>query len=177
MGSTLLIAAIIVGAIVLFILLFSLLHKKMQQNKIESQKLKSTDLVGHQKLEIREKEEKHDYVFGIDKINFILLHMDFSQKKEEVTLVDLWDVKTVRLNTEERRIYIPENGKFVPVEKQVLKLQLELVLRDADRPKHVLPFYHADKHNIQDLRSTQERAEYWRDITNNYLKELPGISK
>jgi hypothetical protein len=88
MSSTLFTAAIILGAVFIFIIGFSLLHRKRHNKKLAGQKAVFTDIVWKNKLEIAEKETVNDYLLAIDKINFVLLYINFSNEKEEPILLD-----------------------------------------------------------------------------------------
>ena len=173
MDSTLLTAVIIVGITGGFIFLFSYLHKVKVKTRIAKRKLVYSGVICQHKLEVSEREEINDYIVVIDKANFLLLHIDFSDHQEEITLVDLWDIKKAELDLQERIIYEPKGGKFAPVEKQVIKLHLAIILKDPDQPRQLLSFYQFDKHNVQDLKITKQRVEYWRDIIQDCVKELP----
>jgi hypothetical protein len=174
MSSALFTAAIILGAVFIFIIGFTLLHKKGRDKKIAGQKTIFADIVWKNKLEISEKETINDYLLAIDKINFVLLYINFGQQKEEVTLIDLWNIKTAKVTTEDNCIYEQKKGKPVLVDKQVSQLQLEVTLAEN---KNVMLVLYEYKNGMQDFVHIKQRANYWSQTINNSVKELPHRSR
>jgi hypothetical protein len=174
MHSTLFIAAIILGAVLVFIILFIVLHKRSDNKKLAMQKVIFADIVWKNKFEISQKEIINDYLLAIDKINFVLLYVNFSEPKEEVVIIDLWNIRTVKFMTEDNNVHGERKGKAVLVDKQVNKLQLEVVLVDNEKINLVLYQY---KDGVQDLIAIKTRANYWAGIINSAVKELPHAVK
>jgi hypothetical protein len=174
MYSTLFIAAIILGAVFGFIILFVVLHRQSHNKKLAKQKVIFADIVWKNKFEISEKESIGNYLLAIDKINFVLLYINFSDAKEEMTIVDLWNIKTVKVTTEDNAIYEQRKGKAVLIDKQINKLQLEVTLVGNQSVNLVLYQY---KDGLQDLMAIKRRANYWVEMINNAVKELPHPAK
>lgn len=170
MSSALFTAAIVLGALFFFIIFFILLHKKGHNKKLARQKTIFADIVWKNKLEISERETINDYLLAIDKINFVLLYVNFGGQKEEVALIDLWNIKTVKVTTEDNSIYEQRKGKAVLIDKQVNKLQLEIALAENQKTNLVLFEY---KDGMQDFINIKQRANYWSQLINNSVKELP----
>ncbi|GEO07810.1 hypothetical protein [Segetibacter aerophilus] len=174
MNETLFITAIILGAIFLFIILFILLHKRGQNKKTAQQKILLADVVWKNKLQLLLQETINNYLLAVDKVNFILLYIDFGNEKEEVVLIDLWQVKTIKVTTEDNSIYEQRKGKSVLVDKQVSKLQLELTLIDEQQKKNLVLYEYKD--GMQNLMEIKRRADYWCQLINKAVKELPHPS-
>lgn len=175
MTSALFTAAIILGTLFIFIILFILLHKKGSNKKLVKQKLVFADIIWKNKLEIIERETINNYLLALDKVNFILLFIDFSQSKEEVVLTDLWQIKTVKVTTEDNSVYEQRKGKSVLVDKQVSQLQLEITLVD-NQPKMNLVLYEY-KDGMHEFVHIKSRADYWSHLINKAVLELPHPSK
>jgi hypothetical protein len=174
MHSTLFISAIILGVVLVFIILFIALHKQSHNKKLAKQKVIFADIVWKNKLEISEKETINSYLLAIDKINFALLYINFSEQKEEVTIIDLWNIKTVKVITEDNAVYEQRKGKAVLIDKQINKLQLEVTLVDSQPINLVLYQY---KDGLQNLNEIKKRANYWAGIINGAVKELSQSAK
>jgi len=174
MTSTLFTAAIILGAIFIFIVFFIALHKKKHNKKLEKQKVIFTDLVWKNKLEISEKENINSYLLALDKINFVLLYIHFKEEKEEVELIDLWRIKAARAVNEDNSIYEQKKGKSLLVDKQITKIQLEVLLHDMTKVNLALYEY---QEGIQDYMFIRRRANYWAEMINSQIKELPQSIK
>jgi hypothetical protein len=174
MSSALFTAAIILGVVFIFIIGFTLLHKKGHDKKIARQNIIFADIVWKNKLEISEKETINDYLLAVDKTNFVLLYISFGQPKEEVTLIDLWNIKTAKVTTEDNCIYEQKKNKPVLVDKQVTKLQLEVT--SAGNKSEMLVLYEY-KNGMQDFVHIKQRANYWSQIINSSIKELPHRSR
>jgi DNA/RNA-binding domain of Phe-tRNA-synthetase-like protein len=76
--------------------------------------------------------------------------------------------------TEDNNVHGERKGKAVLVDKQVNKLQLEVVLVDNEKINLVLYQY---KDGVQDLIAIKTRANYWAGIINGAVKELPHAVK
>lgn len=174
MSSSLFIASIILGTVFIFIVVFILLHKKRDRKKLARQKLVMADIVWKNKLEIGKKETINEYVLAIDKVNFVLLYINFRNEKEEVNLIDLWNIKTAKVATEDNSIYEQKKGKPVLVDKQVTGLQLEITLVENTKTNLVLYEY---KDGMHDFVHIKRRAHYWSELINNNVKELQRSSK
>lgn len=174
MSSALFTAAIVLGAVFIFIIGFILLHKKGHNKKLGRQNTVFADIVWKNKLEISEKETINDYLLAIDKINFVLLYINFGEQKKEVALIDLWNIKTVKVTTEYNSIYEQRKGKQVLIDKQVNKLQLEVTLAENQKTNLVLYEY---KDGMRDFLYIKSRANHWAAIINSAIKELPHSSK
>lgn len=170
MASILFIAAIIVIALIITILLFKIMHKKARDQEHVRQNLVFMDLVHRNKLEIKESEIIHNCLLAIDEANFILVFIHFGGLKEEVHLVDLWDVKVVQVVTEDEGVHGPKNGMAVFMYKQVNKLHLEVSLKDFQRKIHLALFQCSD--GWQHYPQIKQRANYWAAVINNCVREL-----
>ncbi|MCW3110069.1 MAG: hypothetical protein JWQ09_4575 [Segetibacter sp.] len=175
MNETLFIAAIILGAIFLFIILFVLLHKRGHNKKIARQKIVLADIIWKNKLELAVQETINSYLLALDKVNFILLYINFSNEKEEVVLIDLWQVRTVKVTTEDNSIYEQRKGKSVLVDKQVSKLQLEITSVDVEQKTNLVLYEYKD--GMQNFVEIKRRADYWCQLINKAVQELPHPSK
>jgi hypothetical protein len=103
-----------------------------------------------------------------------LLYINFSNAKEEVLLLNLWTIKAVKVTTDDNCIYEQKKGKQVLVDKQVSKLQLEVAL--DENKKANLVFYEY-KNGMQDFVHIKQRANYWSQLINNSVKELPQAGR
>jgi len=176
MSSTLLTAAIVLGALFIFILLFVWMHKKEHNKKVAKKKIIFADIAWKNKLEISEKESINNCELAIDRTNFILLYINFSTPKEEVTLVDLWQIKTVKVATEENSVYEYRKGKSILVDKQVINLHLEITFAENDKPTLQLPL-HQYKDGMHDFVLIKSRANYWSEMINDCVRGLPHTKK
>ncbi|MDB5246843.1 MAG: hypothetical protein JWQ40_1237 [Segetibacter sp.] len=174
MSSTLFTAAIILGGVFIFIILFVLLHKKGHNKKLAKQKAVVDDVIWKNKLEIIEQESINNYVLAIDKVNFILLYIKFSGPKEEAVLIDLGQVREVKITTEDNTVYEQRKGKAVLVDKQVSQLQLEITTAGMQLKTSLVLYEYKD--GMQDFVHIKRRAEHWRDIINSSVKELSHTS-
>lgn len=171
MTSTLLTAAIILGAVFIFIIFFIMLHKKGHNKKLEKQKAVFADCVWKNKLEISENETINNYLLAIDKLNFVLLYINFNEPTEVVHLIDLWNVKSAKVVTEDNSVYEYKKGKSILVDKHVSSLHLEVTLADNNQSKPYLLLYEY-KDGMQDFVYIKRRATYWSEIINNSAKDL-----
>jgi hypothetical protein len=174
MSETLFIAAIILGAIFIFIIFFVLLHKKGHNKKIARQKVVLADILWKNKLEISVQETINNYLIAIDKVNFILLYINFSKEKEEVILIDLWQIKAIKVTTEDNSIYEQRKGKPVLIDKQVSKLQLEITLVDVEAKANLILYEYKD--GVQNFLQIKRSANYWCDLISKAVHELPHPS-
>lgn len=174
MSETLFTATIILGAISILIFFFVLIHKKGHNKKIAKQKVVLADIIWKNKLEIVVQETIKNYLLAIDKVNFVLLYINFGKEKEEVVLVDLWQIKAVKVTTEDNSIYEQRKGKTVLIDKQVSKLQLELALADVQAKSSLILYEYKD--GMQDFVEIKRSANYWCDLISKALQELPHPS-
>jgi len=144
MSSTLFTAAVIIGAVFIFIIGFVLLHKKRHNKKLAKQKSVLDDVIWKNKLEIVEQESINNYVLAIDRVNFVLLYIHFGNEKEEVGLIDLWQIRAVKVSTEDNSIYEQRKGKTILVDKQVSKLQLELTSVEVQAKTNLVLYEYKD---------------------------------
>ena len=175
MSSTLLIAAIILSTVFFFIIVFILLHQKAHNKKIAKQKAVFAGYVWKNKLEISEKETINDYLLALDDANFVLLYLNLRQEKEEAALIDLWQIKTVNVNTEDTCVYEQRKGKSVQVDKLVSKLQMQVTLVDSQKKADLVLYEYKD--GMKDFEHIRKRTDYWCQIINKALQELPHPSK
>ncbi|WP_018614658.1 hypothetical protein [Segetibacter koreensis] len=175
MSSTLLIAAIILCTVFFFIIVFISLHRKGNNKKIARQKAAFADCVWKNKLEISEKETINDYLLALDEANFVLLYMNLSQEKEEAALIDLWKINTVNVTTEDTYVYEQRKGKPVQVDKLVSKLQIQVTLVDSQIKANLVLYEYKD--GMKDFSFIRKRADYWCQIINKAVQELPHPSK
>jgi hypothetical protein len=171
MAATLFTALIIIGATSFVIMFFILLNRRHHNRRIAKQKIVLNELIWKHKLEIIEKENINDCVLAIDMINFVLLYVNFRRPEEVITIIDLWKVKSASVITEESSIYEQKKENAVLVDKQVSKLQLEVSLSDANASKSFLMLF-AYEDGMHDFLEIKRRAEHWKDIINNCVKEL-----
>ena len=175
MYSTLITISIVLGILFVFIILFVLLHKRGHNRKLVQQNVIFTNAVYQNKLDISEKETVNGHMLAIDRTNFTLLYINFRGPKEEVFLTDLWQIQTVKVTAEDNAVYEQRKGKSVLVDKQVIKLQLELAFVDS-QPKANLVLYEY-KDGMQDFVHIKGRADYWSSLINKEIKELPRSLK
>ncbi len=109
---------------------------------------------------------------AIDKQNFLLLYINFSEAKEVVHLIDLWNVKSVKVVTEDTNMHEYRRGKSILVDKQIGSLYLEVTLVENTQPKPCLPLYEC-KDGMQDFVQIKRTATYWSEIITNCIRELP----
>lgn len=174
MMSTLLTAGIIVFAVLLFIGLLKLLNNKAKRAKALKQETLFETLVWKNQLAIHLKEHINDYILAIDKLNFLLVYINFNQPKEEVVLIDLWKVQSAKLVTETTNFYAQKKEKAMLVEREIKKLQLEIVMKDTGQPLYSLDLYDLHQHGIQQLKLSRFRGQYWEALIQHCIKELPG---
>ena len=174
MSSTLITAATVLAAAILFIIVFIIVHRVNHNKKLAHQKVIFADVVWKHKLEIAEKETINDYLLAIDNINFVLLYINFNKEKEGVKLVDVWNIKSVKVASVDNAVYEHRQGKPVLVDKQVVKLQIEVALLDGDDVDMVLYEY---KDGVQDIGLVRDKAEQWCSLINSSIKELPQRAK
>ena len=175
MLETLLTAAVVLGIIFIFIVLFIFLHKTRDNRKLAKYKVVLAEVAWKNKLDLAEQETINHYIIGIDKINFILLYIDFSNDKEEVILLDLWGMKDLKVTTEDNNVYEQRKGKSVLVDKHVAKLKLEVTLIDAASKVDLVLYQYGD--GMQDFLPIKERAAYWSHLIAGVMKELPHPSQ
>jgi hypothetical protein len=111
MTSSLFTIAIVFAIVFIFILLFRLFHKKGKHSKIAMQKKLVADIISKNKLEITEKEAINNYLLAIDKVNFMLLYINVIDPNEAAVLIDLWQIKTVKVSTEDNGVLRAEKRK------------------------------------------------------------------
>jgi hypothetical protein len=172
MASTLFTTAILFGIVVIFIFLFSRLERKGKATKIGLQNDLIDDIIFNKKLELTEKENINHYFLGIDKLNFSLLYLNFIQQDGGPVLIDLWKIKSVKLNTEDTFIYKQVKGKQVMVDKRagILKIGVEF-LEGSQHADLVLYDYSTA---VEDFVSIKNRAGYWCRLINKAIEEIKG---
>jgi G3E family GTPase len=175
MTETLITAAIILGAMFVFIILFVAMHKRGHNKKLAKQQVVLADLTWKNKLDISEKETINNSLLAIDKVNFKLVYINFGNEKEEVTLVDLRQVKTAKLSTEDNSIYEQRKGKSILIDKQVSKLQLELTFNNEQPNSKLVLYQYSD--GMHHLVQVKARATRWCDLINALLHEVPHLSR
>ncbi len=159
--STLITAAVIIVSLVIFVGLLNLLNKKAKHTRALRQENVFEALVWKNKLAIHQKEHINDYILAIDKLNFLLVYIDFSMPKE-AAIIDLWNVRSVKLITETTGLY------------EQKKQQMQIVLEDSSLPTHTLVLYDLQLHGIGQFEPAKLRGEYWEELLQNCLKELPA---
>jgi hypothetical protein len=162
----------IVFAIVLgFILLFRLLHNKKKRSRLALQQEKMNESIIQNKLEISEKEQIDNYLLAIDKTNFMLMYIDYSAPGNAPILMDLWQIKNVKIVTEHNDVYEEKKGKKILVDKQVIKLMIQVTLTDGKAGQEMVLY---DYNNaIREFIHSKTRAAYWCQLINQALLELP----
>jgi hypothetical protein len=175
MSEALFTAVVMLGAIFIFIFLFVLLHKRGHHKKLAKQRVVLADVTWKNKLELGEQETINNHLLAIDNINFILLYINFCNEKEDVRLIDLWQIKSAKVTTEDTSIYEQRSGKSVLVDKKVIKLQLEITLADVT-PKVNLVLYQFSN-GMQEFVQIKTRAEHWCQLITSAVQELPHPSK
>ena len=175
MLESILTAAVVLGMVFIFIVVFVLLHKRRDNRKLAKYKVVLADVVWKNKLDLDEQETINQYIIGIDKINFILLYIDFSNDKEEVILLDLWQIKDLKVTTEENISYEQRKGKSVLVDKHVAKLKLEVTLIDEESKVDLVVYQYGD--GMQYIGPIRKRAEYWLHLIAGVMQELPHPSQ
>src|SRR4051794_6783484 len=105
MASVLFTACIVIGLTFLFIFFFSLLHKNGIRKKLAAQQSKFEQTVSTNHLTIAKKEEFDKYIIAIDIQKRLLLYFDFSNIEDIVKLIDLQQIKKVKVDAEENSIY------------------------------------------------------------------------
>lgn len=173
MTSTLLTAALIIGAIILFSIIFNRLHKKQVQKQDNERRKMLYSIIEKHNLRIHQSEYINKYLFGIDKLSALLLHLNFSHPTEEVTLIDLQKVKSAKLYNVESSLYETKKGKAVLNEKRITKMQLAITLKDMSQPPVILPLYDYGD-GMQNLINLTRRGEYWQATINSQLQQLAG---
>jgi hypothetical protein len=175
MSNAIFTAAIILAALFVFIIFFKFLHRKGHNKRLIRQKVVLADIAWKNKLEISVQETINNYLIAIDKVNFVLLYIDFGKEKEEVILLDLWQIKAVKVIIEDTSIYEQRKGKVVLMDKQVSKLQLEVELIDAPANANLLFYEYKD--GVQNFLEIKMRANSWCDLINKAVQELPHPSR
>jgi G3E family GTPase len=175
MASTLFTAATIVGVVFILIVLFIIYHKKEHNKKLAMQQVVFADVVWKNKLEIIEKESINNYLLAIDKLNFVLVYINFNDPKPEVQLIDLWNVKFVKVASEDNTVYEQKNGKTIVTDRQIVKLQLEVTLANDQSNYNLLLYQYKD--GMQDLMQIKKTANHWAGIINECVKALPHPAK
>jgi len=175
MTSALITAAIILGAIFIFVFLFILIHKKGHNKKLARQKVVLADIIWKNKLEISEKETINDYMLAIDKKNSVLVYIDFSMSKEVASIIDLWNIKTVKVKKEEESIYMQRKWKPVLLGKQTKLIQLEATVVDNEQKTNLVLYEYKD--GLQDIVQINRRADYWSHLINTSIQKLPHPSR
>ncbi len=171
MNEALLTTVIILSGVFFFIYLFALRHKRAFKKKIAMQQNFLADIVWKNKLELSMQETINNNLLAIDKKHLIFLHINYRNDKEEVALIDLWQIKAVKITTEENSIYEQIKGKPVLIDKQVSKLHLEITLSDVLQ-KTMLVLYN-NEDGMQDFVELKKRANHWCRLLNKALHELP----
>lgn len=158
--STLFTAVALLAIIVIFIGLFNLFNKKAKGAKALKQENVFETLVWKNKLAIQQKERINDYILAIDNLNFVLVYIDFSLPREQVTIIDLWNVRSVQLSME-------TTGLF-----EHKRQQLQLAVEEMNLPTHKLVLYDVQQHGAGKSESTKLRGEYWHSLIQHIVKEL-----
>lgn len=168
MASILLTAGILLGFVFLFVFLFSQMHKRGKKKLLVSQNTVFNKLVSINNLTITEKEEFAHYHIALDTSNLKLLYVNFSNTKEDVTILDLQKVKSVKVNMEENSIYENRKGKTVLIEKEIVTIKLILTINDTVYPTTVLTFYRYEDGKT-DYAVLKTRMEYWKQKITDYI--------
>jgi hypothetical protein len=168
MASTLLTAGILLGFVFLFVFLFSQMHKRGKKKLLVTQNAVFNSLVSIHNLTINEKEEFAQYHIALDTSNLKLLYVNFSNTKEDVTILDLQKIKSVKVEMEENSIYENRKGKTVLIEKEIVTIKLILTIKDTVQPTAVLTFYRQEDGKT-DYVVLKNRMEYWKKKISDYI--------
>lgn len=176
MLSSLYTVGVLFGITILFILLFTYLHRKAKRKSQSFQNSKFNALVKEHRLSVTEKETIGHYCIAIDNLNAKLLYIDFDNPEPVSSIIDLRQVKNARIASEEKSIYEEKKGRQVFLEKQLTKLELELIFNFPGESSK-LPFFQLHKEGLQQFTSFKTRAEYWQALINNYIHHLIPVSQ
>ena len=165
-----------IGAIILVTWIFNLLHKQRERKKLLAQKGAFNNAVAKHNLQISEEEQINNYLFAIDRSNAFLLHLDFSKAEEQLSVTDLSKVKEAKVVTEENSLYEMKQGKSVPTEKHITKMQLALTFIDTNQPQQLLALYQYED-GMQNLSAIRKRGEHWQTAINVCIKQLSVARK
>lgn len=171
MASSLFTAAIILGLLFLVVLFLVFLHDKEKNKKLAKQKAIISDLIWKNNLEISEQEGIDSCFLALDKINFVLLYVHFQNNTHEAQVIDLWNVKSAKISSEDHCVYAYKKGKSILADKQLDKLFLELSF--INNPGNILLLIYHLQDGLLDLLHTKSRANHWAQIINSCVKEMP----
>ena len=157
----------------MFIYFFSLLHRKSKEKRIALQQANFEKLVSTHQLVIDEQEVFDRYLLAIDRINGKFIYIDLHDKAEDEHIVDIHQIKGVKLINEENSIYEDKKGKSVLVEKLVTSLQLEIALKEG-KVSELLTFFKYGDAAGEYLRLF-ERVTIWKDNLTALLKKTTGV--
>ena len=174
MDSTLLTAAILLGITFLLILLFSLAHKRGKKSDALKREAKLQDVVKNNNLQITEKEETAHFFIGLDVVKGVLIYISYFENKGVAEVIDLSKIKSAKVDEVENQTFEERNGKSVVVDSQVMTVQLEITIKDGAEARYSLPFYHMLYDSLVERTRLRARAEYWKDIISNNLKQMRG---
>ena len=174
MISSLLPIGIVFLIVFLFILLFRYLHNKGKNEKIAVQKELLANVISANKLHVSESESINNYLLTIDKINFILLYFNLNDPAVKPVIIDLWQIKTVKITTEDNSIYGQKKGKPVLIDKKVSRLQIQVTFTEDQGDTDLVLYDYKDA--LEDYIHIKKRADYWCQLISIAVAEL-NLSK
>ncbi|MEO7446221.1 MAG: hypothetical protein ABIT96_05035 [Ferruginibacter sp.] len=175
MTSTLIIAFSMITAVVILILSLKHIQKKGQAKRLIYEQGFISEVVWKNKLELTEKEMINGNFFGIDRVNFMLLYINFQSEKPQVELFSLWEVASARSATSDYDIWEQRRGKPVLTGKELDKMFLTISF--SNKPKKLLlPVYQLEN-GMQDLSVLKQRIAYWEKLINKCIAEIPKKHK
>ena len=97
-------------------------------------------------------------------------YINFNVPKEEVVLIDLFQIRTIKVISEDNNVYYQRKWKSILLGRNGSKIGLEVTFVD-EQPKANL-FLYEYKDGMQDLIHIKGRAEHWKGIIDNCVEEL-----
>lgn len=156
MGSTLVVAGILLGTVLLFTLLFTYLDRKMKRKELARRQARWRDVTSRHELQITEKEEIPHADIGIDGVRNRLVYVNHYDPESNEEVIDLEEIKMVRVEVTQ--------SDFVS------KVQLELIPLKGEGIKYGLPFYQALQDVMGEQHRLKKRAEHWKDRVSHYMQ-------
>ena len=170
MTATELTTAIILGIVLIFTILIRRSHINVKSKKIAREKALIAATIIDNKLELTETENINGYLIGIDKINFLLLYLNFMEEGSAPVLFDLWEIKKAELIIEDESRFEVKNGNRVLGEKQVSKLKIKIAF-SGDQPDQEIILYEY-RNALEDYVVIKKSAAYWCRLINEITREI-----
>lgn len=153
-----------IGIIISLTIAGVLLHDHRRQKKAEKLLAGFKSAAEEYKLTIADTDTFRNRVIGLDDVQNKLLYLTLTGNKLDGYLVDLDEVKSIRVN----KTYGSVQHNDEEADVYIKNISLQLSYKNGAKPL-VLPFYLRDTDPKAELRQREEQAKAWQTLVSAHL--------